>query len=294
MRRFRPSKKAILFTSVILLLLGGIVFAWFVGSLLVAPHQTTVSLPPTFAGTEISFPSASGAQIRGNLLQGQPREGVVILLHGVRGHRGAMADHAAFLHRAGFSVLLFDFQAHGESSGSKITSGYLESMDATAAVKFARDKFPTERIGVLGSSLGGASVILAEPPLKIDAAILELVYTDIDTAVKNRIAIVLGDWARPFSFMLVAQLKPRLGISPAALSPVEKIGHLTCPKLILAGANDRHTTLADTQRLLARAPDPKELWIIQNAAHQNLHAIAGAEYEKKIVAFLQQHLSVPR
>jgi len=291
MRRFHLSKKAVLFVSAILLLLGGTAFAWTVGSLLVAPHQTTVSLPTSFAGTDVTFPSPSGAQLRGNLLHGEAGKGIVILMHGVRGNRGAMADHAAFLHRERFSVLLFDFQAHGESTGSKITSGYLESMDAAAAVLFAREKFPTERIGVLGSSLGGAAVIVAEPPLQIDAAVLELVYPDIDTAIKNRIAIVLGNWARPFSFMLVWQLKPRLGISPAALSPADKIAHLPCPKLILAGAKDRHTTLTDTQLLFSRAKPTKELWIIENAAHQNLHAIAGIEYEKKIIAFLEQHLT---
>ena len=164
-------------------------------------------------------------------------------------------------------------------------------MDAAAAVQFAREKFPTEKIGVLGSSLGGAAVIVAEPPLQIDAAVLELVYSDIDTAIKNRIAIVLGGWARPFSFMLVWQLKPRLGISPAALNPAERISNLACPKLILAGANDRHTTLADTQLLFTRATPPKELWIIEDAAHQNLHAVAGAAYEKKVIAFLEQHLT---
>jgi fermentation-respiration switch protein FrsA (DUF1100 family) len=294
MRSIRPSQKGLLLISAILLLLSGVVFAWFVGSLLVAPHPTTVSLPPTFAGTEATFPSTSGAQLRGNLLRGQSGKGVVILMHGVRGNRGAMADHAAFLHRAGFSVLLFDFQAHGESSGSKITSGHLESMDATAAVKFARATFPAEKIAALGSSLGGAAVILAQPPIELDAAILELVYPDIDTAVKNRIAIVLGDWARPFSFMLVWQFKPRLGINPASLSPAEKIAHLACPKFILAGAKDRHTTIADTQLLFARAQPPKELWIIENAAHQNLHTVAGTEYEKRIVAFLEHHLSAPK
>jgi len=294
MRRFRPGKKAILFGSVILLLLGGTVFSWVIGSLLVAPHQTTVSLPPAFIGTEVKFPSTSGAQLRGNLLHGQPGKGMVILMHGVRGNRGAMADHAVFLHRAGFSVLLFDFQAHGESPGSKITSGYLESMDAAAAIQFAREKFPAERIGVLGSSLGGAAVVLAEPPLNIDAAVLELVYSDINTAIKNRIAISLGEWALPFSCMLVWQLKPRLGISPAALNPAERIAHLSCPKLILAGGKDRHTTLADTQLLFSRATPPKELWVIEDAAHQNLHEIAGIEYENKIIAFFEQHLSTSK
>jgi fermentation-respiration switch protein FrsA (DUF1100 family) len=93
--------------------------------------------------------------------------------------------------------------------------------------------------------------------------------------------------------MLLWQLKPRLGISPTLLNPAKKIAHLACPKLILAGAKDRHTTLADTQLLFSRATPPKELWIIENAAHQNLHAVAGAQYEKKIVTFFKQHLSTP-
>src|SRR5262249_2287144 len=155
-------------------------------------------------------------------LQGKAGKGLVILMHGVRGHRGEMAGHAQFLSRAGYSVLIFDFQAHGESSGSQITSGYRESMDASAAVAFARERCPGEKVAVLGVSLGGAAVVLADHPLRIDAAILELVYADIDRAVKNRVAIVLGNWARPLSCLLTWQLKPRLGVDRDWFSPVQK------------------------------------------------------------------------
>src|SRR5262245_36126931 len=103
-------------------------------------------MPPGFEATEVSFRSESRATLRGNFLPGTSGKGVVILMHGVRANRGAMADHAEFLHHAGYSVLLFDFQAHGESPGSKITSGYLESRDASAAVDFIRNRFPNERI----------------------------------------------------------------------------------------------------------------------------------------------------
>ena len=197
--------------------------------MLTAPRRAQVTLPPLFNGTEINFASRSGASLRGNLLRGKAGSGVVILMHGVRGNRGAMAEHAEFLHHAGHSVLIFDFQAHGESSGEKITSGYLESMDASSAVEFARKEFPREKMAVLGSSLGGAAAVLAEPPLQIDAAILELVYADIDRAIKNRIAIVLGDWARPFSALLSWQFKFRLGVNPRWFNAVEKIQFLSCP-----------------------------------------------------------------
>ena len=57
-------------------------------------------------------------------------------MHGVRANRLVMLARARFLHKAGYAVLLFDFQAHGESSGKRITFGHLEGLDASAAVTF--------------------------------------------------------------------------------------------------------------------------------------------------------------
>jgi alpha-beta hydrolase superfamily lysophospholipase len=285
--KLQPRRKLFL-GGVAILLASGFVFSWLVGSALMAPARRAVTLPPAFAGAEVTFHSDSGATLRGNFLQGERGRGVVILMHGVRGNRGDMAEHATFLQAHGYSVLLFDFQAHGESSGEKITSGYLESRDASAAVAFARAKAPNEKIAILGSSLGGAAALLADPPPKVDAMILEMVYPDIQRAVKNRIAIVLGNWARVFSPLLTWQLKPRIGVDADWFSPIERIRKLRCPKLIIAGANDRHTTLEDSRALFAAAAEPKELWIMDNAAHENLYAVSRREYEQRILSFLEK------
>jgi fermentation-respiration switch protein FrsA (DUF1100 family) len=45
--------------------------------------------------------------------------------------------------------------------------------------------------------------------------------------------------------------------------------------------------------LFERAPQPKALWLVDGAAHQNLHRHAGAEYERRVLEFLAQHLRVP-
>jgi fermentation-respiration switch protein FrsA (DUF1100 family) len=156
-----------------------------------------------------------------------------------------------------------------------------------------RSQAPGEKIAVLGASLGGAAALLAEPPLKVDAMILEMVYPDIERAVKNRIAIALGNWARVFSPLLTWQLKPRLGVGAEWFSPERRIQNVHCPKLIIAGAEDRHTTLADSQSLFKAAAEPKEFWVIDGAAHENLYAVAGVEYERKILDFLNRRF-MPR
>jgi pimeloyl-ACP methyl ester carboxylesterase len=75
------------------------------------------------------------------------------------------------LHAHGFAVLLFDFQAHGESPGRRITFGHLEAMDAAAALDFLEQRLPRERVGAIGASLGGAAAVLADPPLRVDALV---------------------------------------------------------------------------------------------------------------------------
>jgi len=51
-----------------------------------------------------------------------------------------------------------------ESPGERITFGHLEALDAEAAVEFARQRAPSERLAVIGISLGGAAALLAPKP----------------------------------------------------------------------------------------------------------------------------------
>ena len=64
--------------------------------------------------------------------------------------------------------------------------------------------------------------------------------------------------------------------------------------LIVAGSADRHTTRAETERLFAAAAAPKALWIVEGAAHVDLHAYAPAEYERRIGDFLGAYLDAAR
>ena len=50
---------------------------------------------------------------------------------------------------------------------------------------------------------------------------------------------------------------------------------------------DRHTTVADTELLFATAREPKELWLIPNAAHVDYLEFAGDDYRRRILAFLK-------
>ena len=53
---------------------------------------------------------------------------------------------------------------------------------------------------------------------------------------------------------------------------------------MIAGTEDRHTTLAQSRRLFARAQAPKELWEVAGAGHVDYHRAARGEYEARVGA----------
>jgi len=267
------------------------VAVWLAGSALSAPvNQSVGNVPPDLNGRRVEFSSASGATIRGWLIDGRKEGGAIVLLHGLRANRLSMVERARFLSRAGYAVLLFDFQAHGESTGQHITFGGLESMDAQAAVDFLHHAVPDEKIGLIGVSMGGAAALLASPKLDVQAFVLEMVYPTISEAVINRLTMRLGKYASVLTPLLTSQLKPRLGVAAQALRPIDKVKNITAPKLFIAGAEDEHTTIEESVRLFDAACEPKQIWIVNGAKHQDLHKAAKEQYEKRVLDFFQQTL----
>jgi len=269
-------------------LIGFLISIWLTGGILCEPANQSVGiLPPGLFGTSVEFPSASGAMIHGWFMPGIKGAGAIILMHGVRADRRSMLNRAKFLSHSGYSVLLFDFQAHGESLGKHITFGYLESMDAQAAFNFIRENAPDEKIGVIGISMGGAAILLASPPLNADAMVSEMVYPTITQAIANRLSMSFGRWAEILTPLLSWQLKPRLGIDAEDLCPINRVGKMTTPKLFIFGAEDQHTTPEESLQIFHAAAHPKEFWMVKGAKHVDLY---GKEYEQKVSAFFEKYL----
>ena len=249
--------------------------------------------PPGLAVERVSFDSRSGSTIQGWYLRGDPGKGAVLLLHGVGSNRSSMVDRARFLHRAGYTVLLPDFQAHGESDGAHITFGSLESLDANAALDFLRWCSGGESVAAIGVSMGGAAALLGPGPLQVDALVLESVYPTIRQALEDRLAVWLGPlaalnrWVAP---IVIRQVSGEIGVGEEALRPIDRIGTANAPIFVLSGTRDAYTPLAEARALFARAQGPKEFWAVEGAKHEDLHAFAGAVYEQRVGAFLAKYL----
>ena len=217
----------------------GIAVPFAIGWVLAAPVQISVGKAPSDLGAEtVEFKGDSGAIVKGWWCPTVNSRGVVLLLPGIRANRLSMVDRARFLRRAGYSVLLIDFQATGETKGDHITFGWKESRDALAAVDFIHHVQPSARIAIIGSSLGGVAALLATPPLKVSALILESVYPTIEIATRNRMENYLGPIGRVFAPLFLMQLHRRIGVSPSQLHPIDHIAVVDCPVLIMSGQKE--------------------------------------------------------
>jgi fermentation-respiration switch protein FrsA (DUF1100 family) len=141
--------------------------------------------------------------------------------------------------------------------------------------------------------LGGAAVLLGHQPAGFDAVVLEEVYPRIGKAIENRLRLRVGGFLAPMlTRLFLWQLEPRLNITVSELEPIRSIGHLGSPVLIAAGSEDQHTTLAESQELYDAASNPKELWVLAGAKHQDLLKYDKTQYESQFVRFLIDNLRV--
>jgi fermentation-respiration switch protein FrsA (DUF1100 family) len=238
-------------------------------------------------------PANAGRSVHGWLANGTRGGGMVLLVHSIRSNRVEMLGRARFLNGNGYGTLLIDLQAHGETPGGRITFGAREAEDVEAALGFLRNNFPSEKIAAIGVSLGAAAIVLARPGFRLNAVILESMHPTIEEAVDNRLRLHLGDSGPMLSPLLLSLLSYRLGLLPSELNPISRISDLNAPLLLISGTDDRHTKVAETERLFDAARQPKEMWIVPGGGHFNMHAYAGREYEERISAFLGRHMRSP-
>ena len=263
---------------------------WIVGPILSHPVNHTVTRPPGFDAHDIAIPG-DGHSIAAWWIDAGPGTPAVLLLHGIHDDRTAMIGRAQLLRKYGYSVLLIDLQGHGETPGEAITFGYRESRDVTAALAWLRSASGTPRkLGIIGCSMGGAAALLARQPTGADALVLEAVFPRITRATENRLRMRIGPLAAPLTRLLLWQLPWHLHISASDLEPIRHIADVAAPVLIIAGSRDEHTTLEESLELYAAAPEPKSLWIVEGAKHQDYLAFDPKSYEATVVPFLQKYL----
>ncbi len=188
---------------------------------------------------DVSTFSTDGVQLNAWSIQPQNGNGnAVLLLHGLGDNRFGMAGYAELFLNHGYSVLMPDARAHGNSGGSLATYGYLERNDIAQWFGWLAFNRHSHCIYGLGESMGAAQLLQAlagEPDFC--AVIAESTFSTFREISYDRIGQFFhtGPWLgrtvlRPtveFAF-LYARMKYRM--NPSAISPRRRRGNDSCSR----------------------------------------------------------------
>lgn len=273
--------------SLAILLFVGWLLAGFVGGHLVTRGRPA-SIPARvdLAGHAIeavATTTADGLTVRGWLVRARPdSRDCAVLATGIRGNRSSVLAGAEWYLARGWSALVVDLRATGESDGGRVSMGWHEAADLRAWHALLRERGFT-RLCAHGQSLGAAAIAYSDLPW--DLMVLESCYVDIDEALRARLPWV------PFSELLLWPLRRSAewwSDTPAVLlRPGDALAKRRLPTLFLCGLADTKVGIDGTQRLAAAcAAADERVVLIAGAGHQDLLAFDRAAVLGALASFV--------
>jgi pimeloyl-ACP methyl ester carboxylesterase len=166
-------------------------------------------------------------------------------------------------------VVAFDFRGHGRSAGVS-TLGELEVLDVEAAVEWAR-ALGYARVVTCGWSMGGSCVIRHAALAGGVDAVVSVSATSRwrvrDTKPMRRLHWIVERRAGRVVGRTLLRTRLARAWDDEPESPVEVVGRVRVPLLLVHGDRDTYFTLEHPRALYAAANEPKELWLVPGFGH---------------------------
>jgi len=205
-----------------------------------------------------------------NLWTSAPR-GTVVLLHGYGLAQFTMAPWALRLAQEGWQCVLVDLRGHGKSTGKQIYYGIQETHDLSQLLdKLAHDGRLREPVAAFGESYGAALALrweTVEP--RVHTAVAITPYAGLSNAVLNLCHEYAGWVPRAVFRAGLKKLPSVLAVSADELDTTTALAHRPVKALLLAGAEDKITPVADVEALYALAAPGSRLVVVPEATHES-------------------------
>lgn len=190
-----------------------------------------------------------------------PAKGTVIHVHGNAANISNHLPQVAWLPAAGYNVLTFDYRGYGLSHGRPSLDGVVADTRAAIAAARRQPGVDSQRLVVLGQSLGGATAIRA---LAEDAAGVKLLIVD---SAFDSYRGVARDAMRGTALLVAAATVAGIALPGPARDPRTAMARLEIPVVILHGDQDRTIPHEHGQRLYDAARGPRTLIPVLNGRH---------------------------
>ncbi|MHA1152791.1 MAG: alpha/beta hydrolase [Alphaproteobacteria bacterium] len=194
---------------------------------------------------------------------------VLVVFHGNAGHLGDRVPKLDEIIEAGFGVLFAGYRGYSGNPG-KPTEDNLTADARLLLDWLVAQGVPPDRTVLYGESLGTGVAVKMAAEREFAAVILESPYTSIAEVAQTHY------WYLPAKWLVLDKW-----------DSMAHIGRLRAPLLVVHGARDKTVPTRYGRRLFAAAPEPKELLILEGAAHNDLYEYP--QVAERVIAFLRRH-----
>lgn len=195
----------------------------------------------------------------------------------------------------GYSVLLPDSRAHGESGGRFVTYGLLEKYDVLSWANWLK-KAGCGKLYALGESMG-ASILIQAAAIQpaFSAIVAECPHADFQeasvyhVAASGRVPPILARGIVAGTLTYAAWV---YGLDLRRVSPVDSITRASTAVLLIHGLDDIETPPCNSVRL-AEANPRNSLWLVPKALHTGASLAAPEEFRKRVLKWFASEGSEP-
>jgi fermentation-respiration switch protein FrsA (DUF1100 family) len=283
-----------------LFLLAVIGVAAWVAHKMTVQERVPVSGHPSRLGLEwedVNFPSRGDqVPLSGWYLPTAEDDRCIILIQGMNHNRNSPGIRTLRLGRdlvsRGFSTLLFDLRARGESGGERSSAGDREQWDVLGAIDFveARD-IPAERIGLLGFSLGaGVAILVAAQEPRIPAVVSDCGFLDNIVDPKQ---MFIGPVALPMWISHIVAFAGRVLFRAdfSNVRPAQVVEDIEQPIFFIHGEDDPVIPAEETKELHALSDNQEDrIWIVPDAEHVDVYRKHSKVYVDRVSRFFHRHI----
>lgn len=214
-------------------------------------------LPLFFVDTD------DGARIAVRHLPNPEARYTLLFSHGNAEDLGHLEDFLQRLRDSGYAVLAYDYRGYGLSRGGPPTAtGAQRDLAAVYAHATQELGVAADRIVLHGRSVGSGPAIWLAARRPVGGLIVE------------------SGFLSAFRVLTRAPLLPFDRFPNARILPT-----LRCPVLVIHGGRDAVIAPYHGRKLYALAPEPRRLLWVEAAGHNDLFAVAGADYLQALTEF---------
>ncbi len=193
---------------------------------------------------------------------------------------------------SGYSILVIDQRAHGLSDGKYQTGGVKEAGDIVSWVDYVRERFHVESFVFHGLCIGAASAVYAALALEergypnVEGVVAEGLYSTYFGMFERNFAHY-GKKAFPMLHLTFLLARLYAKVDCFRNKPIEAVGKLRCPLLLLYSLEDEFCPRADGERIREAAMNPRsEILFFPKGRHSHVRSMNEEAYDIAVKSFI--------